>query len=294
METDFTAFEIWPGPMEGVGRKEFVRAVNALHLTDRWMTPFLRLSETQPADAVLRRFAAEYLDSDLPVTLQLMGTDPDLLGRCGNKLLHLAAIKDLNLNCGCPSLRVVKNGGGGGMLKTPEKVAEFCQRMAEHLPQGKLSVKLRAGFTSPEDMKIFLPMLAESGSVSKIFFHYRTVAEAYSAAPLPLREERIAQAVRLAAPLPVIANGDITTVAEGNNLVRSTGCAGIMIARPWMRDPFLLQRFRQKDVPDAENGREIFFAGLLRQGISGGALLEMARMLWGSDSPQFRDLLKKT
>ncbi len=293
MTNGTASFEIWPGPMEGVGREGFVRTVNALHLTGCWMTPFLRLSETMPSDAVLRRFAAEYLNSNVPVTIQLMGNEPELLGRCGKRLLLLTAAENINLNCGCPSLRVVKHGAGGGMLKAPEKVASFCKRMAEHLPPGKLSVKLRAGFSSAEDMKIFLPMLAECGAVSKIFFHYRTVAEAYSAAPLPLREERIAAAVRLAAPLPLIANGDIATVEEGENLVRTTGCAGVMIARPWMRDPYLLQRFHGKDVPDAGSGREIFFAKLLKQGLSGGALLEMAKMLWGTDSPQFKKLLKK-
>lgn len=290
MENDFTAFEVWPGPMEGVGRESFVRAVNALHLTDRWMTPFLRLSGTMPSLAKLRNFPAEYLNSGQPVTLQLMGTEPELLGRCGAELLKMTAVKDINLNAGCPSLRVVKNGAGGGMLKTPEKVAVFCQTLASYLPQGKLSIKLRAGYCSPEDMQIFLPALARNQAVSKIFFHYRTVSESYSPAPLPERERRIARAVELAFPVPVIANGDITTAAEGAELVRATGCAGVMIARPWMHDPYLLQRFT-RSCPDAEYGRELFFAELQKQGVTGGALLEMARMLWGVNSPKFRKLL---
>jgi tRNA-dihydrouridine synthase len=276
--------------MEGVGREGFVRTVNALHLTGCWMTPFLRLSETMPSDAVLRRFAAEYLNSNVPVTIQLMGNEPELLGRCGKRLLLLTAAENINLNCGCPSLRVVKHGAGGGMLKAPEKVASFCKRMAEHLPPGKLSVKLRAGFSSAEDMKIFLPMLAECGAVSKIFFHYRTVSEGYSPAALPYRIERISRAVKLCAPIPLIANGDISSVEDARELIGKTGAAGVMIARPWMRDPYLLRRF-SADVPDAETGREKFFAVMKNHGISGGALIEAAKMLWGIKDPHFLNLL---
>ena len=146
MQYDFSQTEIWPGPMEGVGKAEFVRAVNAMRLTDRWMTPFLRLSGTMPSDAVLRRFAAEYFSAGLPVTLQLMGTSPRLLGECAAKLLNLTPAAGINLNFGCPSSRVVKHGAGGGALKHPETITDFCAEVATFLPPGKLSVKLRAGW----------------------------------------------------------------------------------------------------------------------------------------------------
>ena len=155
MESYLNNLEVWPGPMEGVGKAEFVRTVAALNLCRRWMTPFLRLSESMPSERKLKIFAADYLATGLPVTIQLMGTDPILLGKCAAKLLKLTPAAGINLNCGCPSLRVVKNGGGGGMLKNPEKLAGFCRIMADFLPSGKLSVKLRSGFASPQDMQIF-------------------------------------------------------------------------------------------------------------------------------------------
>lgn len=289
---DTAAMEVWPGPMEGVGREDFVRAASSLRLVDRWMTPFFRLSETLPPDRKLRRFAQEYFASGLPVTLQLMGDDPELLGRAGARLLELTPAVSIDLNLGCPSSRVIRNGAGGGLLKTPEKVADFCAATGASIPAAKLSVKLRSGFSSARDMEIFLPKLAASGAVSKIFLHYRTVEEAYSAAPLAERAGRLAEAVKLAVPLPVIANGDIRTPEEAAELVAVTGCAGVMIARPWMRDPFLLRRFKTGDCPDPETGREMFFAELLRQGASGGHQIELAKMLWGADSPRFREAIR--
>ncbi|MBR2345842.1 MAG: tRNA-dihydrouridine synthase family protein [Lentisphaeria bacterium] len=291
MKQNCYPFEIWPGPMEGVGKTEFVEAVNTLKLCDRWMTPFLRLSGAIPAERKLREFAADYLDSRLPVTIQLMGTDPDLLGKCAAKMLELTGAAGININMGCPSLRVVKNGGGGGLLKKPEQIAGFCRTVAGYLPPEMLSVKIRAGYDSPEDMQIYLPELASDGAVSKIFFHYRTVTENYSPAPLPEREQRIAAAVKLAGQVPVIANGDISSVEDAENVCKVTQCAGIMTARPWMRDPFLLRRFTDQTAPDAATGRELFFAELQKQGVSGGALIEMARMLWGVNSKNFLQLI---
>ena len=95
--------EIWPGPMEGVGREDFVRAASTLRLVDRWMTPFLRLSGTLPPDRKLRLVAQEYFATGLPVTLQLMGSEPELLGRAGARLLELTPAASIDLNLGVRS-----------------------------------------------------------------------------------------------------------------------------------------------------------------------------------------------
>jgi len=221
-----------------------------------------------------------------------MGTSAHQLGICGRKLLELPGVTGINLNAGCPSARVVKHGSGGGMLKYPHRLSDFCKQMAEYLPEKKLSIKLRAGFSDPDDMEIFLPELCASGVISKIFFHYRTVAESYLPSTLPFRRDRIARAVELCKTVPLIANGDIVSVEDANELLRQTGAAGVMIARPWMQDPYLLRRFEMA-VPDAETGREIFFAAMRDSGISGGALIEAAKMLWGINDPHFRKVLQE-
>ena len=283
--------EIWPGPMEGIGRNGFIRAATGLRLVERWMTPFIRVTGSVPAAGKLFRMVEEYLSGVVPVTIQIMGNDPEALGECAAKLLAFPHVEGINLNCGCPSLRVVRHHSGGGMLCHPEKLAEFCRKIAVFLPPEKLSVKVRSGFENPDDMEIFLPELSESGVISKIFFHYRTVTEMYSSSPLPERVNRIARAVKLCGDVPVIANGDISSVSDGESLVAATGAAGIMIARPWMRDPFLLRRFRDNLTADEETGRQLFMAELRREGIRGGALIELAKMLWGSKSEHFRQIM---
>lgn len=286
------SFEVWPGPMEGVGRGEFVRAAIRLALTGCWMTPFIRISESVPAPAKVFKSVAAYLESGVPVTVQLMGCNPELLGQCGKFLMTHPAVSGININMGCPSLRVLKHGAGGAMLKNPDSLGEYCRKIALMLPGNKISVKIRSGFFDAGEVDNIIPALLSSGVVDKIFFHYRTVQENYSPVPLPFRKERIAHAVKLCGNVPLIANGDICSVADAEKLLSDTGAAGVMIARPWLRDPYLLRRFSDPETPDAETGRRSFFKALEQAGINGGALVELAKLLWGKDSPEFLKTVK--
>ena len=58
-----------------------------------------------------------------------------------------------------------------------------------------------------------------------------------------------------------------------------------------MRDPFLLRRIEKNDAPDPETGREVFYAELVRSGVAGGALIELAKLLFGAADPHFRRLI---
>lgn len=284
-------FEVWPGPMEGVGKGGFITAVNRLKLVPQWMTPFFRLSHELPRRSKMCSFLEPFQQSGVPVCVQLMGTEPELLGKAA-RIFAGMDIASINLNFGCPSSRVISSGAGGGALRHPEKLADFCAVVRSFLPpELPLSVKLRAGWEFPEEMEEILPLLADSPDVSKIFFHCRTVRELYSDIAPEERLRRFSRAVELSGTTPVVINGDIDSVEYAEELIRFTGAAGVMIARPWMRDPWLLRRFRDKNLPDCESGREQFFAEAVACQVPEGGLIELARMLWGSSGRRFRELI---
>ena len=58
-----------------------------------------------------------------------------------------------------------------------------------------------------------------------------------------------------------------------------------------MRDPFLLVRIAEKKAPDPSTGREMFYVELVRSGVAGGALIELAKLLFGTADPHFRKLI---
>ena len=207
-------FEIWPGPMEGIGKGGFIAAVNQLKLIPRWMTPFVRLSQELPRRSKLKEFYSAFAASEVPVCVQLMGVDPVLLAQAGSVFMELGA-ESLNLNFGCPSSRVTSGKAGGGALKAPEMLKWFCAKVKDGLPpETSLSVKLRCGWKDPQEMEKILPSIVQSGAVSKIFFHYRTVKELYFPLPHEERVKRFKRAVELADGIPVVINGDISSVDE--------------------------------------------------------------------------------
>lgn len=284
-------FEVWPGPMEGIGKGGFIASVNQLKLVARWMTPFVRLSQELPRIGKLKSFYSGFAASGVPVCVQLMGIDPGLLAEAGAVFMGLGA-ESINLNFGCPSSRVVSGGAGGGALKNPAALAKFCSGVKAGLPRGtQLSVKIRCGWETPEEMENILPSIISSGAIDKIFFHCRTVKELYIPLPHEERIRRFRRAVELSNGIPVIINGDISSVEDAVNAVKASGSAGVMIARPWLRDPWLLRRFHDSDAPDAESGRQLFFDTAIANHVPHGGLLELARMLWGSDHPRFKALL---
>ena len=287
MTTDGT-FEVWPGPMEGVASPAFVRAVNALDLVSVWMTPFIRLSSALPRKGKLAAFLAPFLESRKPVTAQLMGVDAKLLAECAEVCLDLGAVA-INLNFGCPSRRVVNGGAGGGALRDPERAAEFLASVGVALPGVPLSVKMRAGFAEFAEIGTILPRLVETGAADKFFVHCRAVKEQYL--PIPDRDARFSTVMRLGAGAKIVLNGDLADADDVRAVVRRTGCTGVMCARFWMRDPFLLRRIEGKTVPDAEEGKERFYRELLSAGVGGGALIELVRMLYGTSHPRFRELV---
>ena len=286
MQSDF---EVWPGPMEGVSRPEFVRAVNHLKLVSRWMTPFLRVSDTCFKEKKVREFLDPFLESKLPVTAQIMGTRADVLAQLADVCLACGA-SDINLNCGCPSKRVTSGGAGGGALQQADLLLKTAETLRKTLPaEVGFSIKMRSGFSHPDEMLYLIPRLTVLG-IDKIFIHYRTVKEQYL--PVAGRLERFQKAVTAAGNTPVILNGDISLVSEGRELVSATGAAGVMIARAFMQDPWLLVRFENKNAPDQSAGQKKFFETLEEFNVSGGNKLELAKMIWGANSAEFRNLLK--
>ena len=282
------SIEVWPGPMEGVASAAFTAAANRLELVPRWMTPFIRLSSALPGKKTLRYFLAPFLAGGVPVTAQLMGTDAGLIARCAEACLELGAA-GINLNFGCPSRRVVNGGAGGGALKDPDRAAELLAAVGEALPGVPLSVKMRTGWESFAEFDGIIDRLRSTGAAQKFFVHHRTVKEGY--AEIPDRMARFEHIAAKCAGVPLILNGDIATADEARKIVTRTGAAGVMCARSWMRDPYLLRRIEKNDAPDPETGRELFYAELVRSGVAGGALIEAAKMLYGTNHPRFLQLI---
>lgn len=181
-----------------------------------------------------------------PVTaLQLFGHEPCDIETACKRLLedaadgtHLPCAIDLNM--GCPVKKIVSSGDGSALMRDPE----LCSRLVSAAVAGSgdvpVTVKIRAGFDADHKNAAKVALAAVSGGASAVFVHGRTREQFYA----PSSDNSVISAVRDVLPphIPVIGNGDITSVEDAERMLGETGCDGIMIGRAALGDPWLFGR----------------------------------------------------
>ena len=226
-------------PMQGLTN----RALRSLFI--EWVRPdvvFTEFMRVNPVAAVRRLSAGDLAEMSaaeggVPLVVQLIGHGKDALVSAALAAQAAGAVH-LNLNLGCPFGRMTTGLTGGGMLRRPGELAEIIPALRQAIT-GTFSVKLRSGYDDPEQVFTLLPLF-ESASVDFLVLHPRTVVQEYTGSA----DHAVTSAVVRQTRLPVIANGDIRTAADGVRVLRETGAAGLMLGRGAIADPLLFERLR--------------------------------------------------
>ena len=175
--------------------------------------------------------------SGTPLVVQLIGADIAALVAAAEVVQELGG-EHLNINLGCPYGRMTGNSAGGALLRDPAGLAKMLAVLRRHIAVG-FSVKVRSGFDDPGQVLTLLEVFEDCG-VDFLIIHPRTVLAKYKG---PADHVITAAAVRNTR-LPVIANGDIFTAADGKRVAAQTGAAGLMMGRGAIADPLLFKRLR--------------------------------------------------
>jgi len=199
----------------------------------------------------------------VPLVVQLIGRDRQALVAAAREACELGA-EHINLNLGCPFGRMSANSAGGALLKDPVGLPDILHDLRGVTPKS-LSVKLRAGYDDPGQVFALLPMLEDCG-VDFLVLHPRTVRQRYEGGA----DHEVTAALVKKSRLPVIANGDIFSVADFERVRRLTGAAGFMMGRGAIADPWLFERIRglaPSTPTPAERRSELhrYLAGLLER-----------------------------
>lgn len=236
-------------PMQGLTNRA-LRAYFIEHVRpDVIFTEFMRVN-TAPAGAGLT--AADLRDvateqGGVPLVVQLVGHEREALVLAA-RVAQEAGAAHINLNMGCPYGRMGGGLTGGGMLRRPDNLAEVIPALRDAI-DGSFSVKIRTGYDDPEQILSLLPLFEMSG-VDFLVLHPRTVVQKYDGVADHGVTARVVRETRL----PVIANGDIRSAADGGRVLGETGAAGLMLGRGAIADPALFRRLR--GVVNCEPGRE--------------------------------------
>ena len=204
-------------------------------------------------------------EEERPYAVQIFGGQSQRMAM-GAEMAQEVGADILDVNCGCPAPKVVKNGGGSGLLKDMPRLEEILKEIKKAITI-PLTLKLRTGFTDSTINVVEVAKMAEQCGVEHIQVHGRTREQGYKG----LANWDLIKQVKEAVNIPVSGNGDITTIEYGLQRWRESGTDGILIGRGAMQNPWI---FRQ--MQDAMEGREPYQPDLTEKK---AVLLEFFEML---------------
>src|SRR6058998_1744982 len=225
-------------PMQDVTDLLFWGLMTRYGRADVYVTEYFRVHPTSNLERHILKSIVEN-PTDRPVIAQMIGNDIAALVRTARELQQYSIVA-VDLNLGCPAPVVYRKCAGGGLLREPQRVDAILGALREAISI-KFTVKTRIGFDSPEVFDELLPIFAKQ-SIDLLTVHGRTVQEMYRS---EVHYDLIARAVA-ELPFPVLANGNVYSAHNADEILRLTGAKGLMIGRGAIRNPWLFHQIRQQ------------------------------------------------
>lgn len=249
------------GPLAGYSCAPFRRLFN------QFTPPAYCVSEMCSAIDVLHKHApsSRYIykaDDERCLAYQLSGSQAEILAQAAERLQDQGA--DLiDINCGCPKIKIRKKGAGSALLETPEQLLKLIStvRAVLSIP---LTIKIRIQGT---DQDLHLAKQIEEAGADALIVHGRRWTDDYD---VPCDLKQIGR-IKKVLSIPVIANGDITDSLSLNKAIEQSLCDGFMISRTGTGKPWLYQELLERRAVVISLGEKI---ALFMRHLEGLALLE--------------------
>ena len=224
-------------------------------------------------------------ENEAPAAIQLFGSDPDIIAEV-IPLAEKAGPQIIDINMGCPTPKIVNNGDGSALMKNPQLAGRIIKAAADRATV-PITVKIRAGWDGKSINAVEMAKIAEENGAAAVTVHGRTREQFYSG----YADRKIIADVVKAVSVPVIGNGDIFSAESALEMLRETGCAGIMVARGAQGNPFIFRQIQElittgavKSIPAPSEKIDCaleLFTGLVNEkGVSRGVKEARKHIAW--------------
>ena len=230
-------------PMEGITDEAFRKTI--LKLYPEWdylATDFLRVPSAgrYPPKHIIRHFGPELsaLDSVKSKTMfQILTSHKAFTEQMVRDVAELG-YPWMDINLGCPSNTVTKNGGGSTLLLDHVSLRTLIKTIRLNFP-GRLTAKIRTGFHDTRTFEDSIRLLNDEG-IEMITVHGRTRDMMYK---VPAEWSYIEKAAKIS-QVPIVGNGDVWCSEDIDRMLKETGCHAVMVARGALKYPWMAKSYR--------------------------------------------------
>ena len=172
-----------------------------------------------------------------PASAQIFGSDPACMARSAKRAQELSGCDIIDINMGCPAPKIVGNGDGSALMKSPDLAARIVAAVKQAVPV-PVTVKFRMGWDAQSVNCVEFARLCEQAGADMVAVHGRTRSQQYSGTA----NWDIIRAVKEAVSIPVAANGDVFAPQDVPRILAHTGADFVMIGRGSLGDPWIFER----------------------------------------------------
>ncbi|MEM9771422.1 MAG: tRNA dihydrouridine synthase DusB [Cyanobacteria bacterium P01_D01_bin.73] len=219
-------------PLSGVTDLVFRRLVRRYAPDSMTYTEMVQASGVHHARSLKKIMDVD--PAERPVSIQLFDCRPDFLAEAAEMAVAQEA-DTIDINMGCPVNKVTKNGGGSSLLRDPE-TAEAIVKTVVDAVDVPVTVKTRISWDENEITILDFAQRMQDAGAAMITIHARTRSQGYKGAA----QWEWIRKVKQQLTIPVIANGDITSVASAVACLEATEADGVMCSRATLGNPFLV------------------------------------------------------
>ena len=166
--------------------------------------------------------------------VQIAGHEPDVMAEAAKRCEADGALM-IDINFGCPAKKVVNKYAGSAIMQDETLARSIMQEIAKAVTI-PVTVKMRTGWDADNRNAVQIARFAEDADLKMITVHGRTRAQKFSGTA----DWQFIRNVKRAVSIPVIANGDISSVNDAKKCLQESGADGVMVGRAAIGRPWLI------------------------------------------------------
>lgn len=195
----------------------------------------------------------KFTDEERPIGVQIFGDSPLTVSKSAKFIYDNYKPDIIDINFGCPVPKITKRGAGSAALRNLSLMKEISSSVVDAVPNIPVTAKMRSGWDSNSIVTLEAGAILEEAGIKAITLHARTTKQGYTGHS----NWDLIKDLKKNVSIPIIGNGDVTSIESYNKIKNYTKCDAVMIGRGALGNPWIF-----KQISESLNGEDITLPSL--------------------------------